>query len=258
MNNNPPHREPEKSTRPPAGKRHARIEGLTILHEDRDIIVVNKAPGLLTIATDNDRTRTAYHLLTDYVRKGTSRSRERIFIVHRLDRDTSGVLVFARTEEAKRKLQDNWESVEKHYLAVVHGSMPRKEGVITSYLAENSALRVYSTPDPAKGLLSKTAYRVLRESSGFSVLDITLLTGRKNQIRVHLSEQGHPVVGDRKYGPAGGPGRFLALHALSIAIHHPFTGDRVTFEAAPPPHLARWWRPQNVKPVNATEGGPIP
>ena len=154
--------------------------GLDILHEDRDIIVVNKAPGLLTIATDTDKARTAYRLLTDYVRKGAARSRERVFIVHRLDRDTSGVLGFARTEEAKRKLQAAWNTTEKHYLAVVHGTMTKQEGTISSYLTENAAFRVYSTPDPAKGLLSHTAYRVIREMKGFSVLDITLLTGRKN------------------------------------------------------------------------------
>lgn len=223
-----------------AGRRHARMEGLSILHEDRDIIVVNKAPGLLTIATDKDRTRTAYHLLTDYVRKGVSKSRERVFIVHRLDRDTSGVLVFARTEEAKRILQSDWDSTEKHYLAVVHGGMGKPEGTITSYLAQNSALRVYSTPDPAKGLLSRTAYRVLRVLPGVSVLDVNLLTGRKHQIRVHLAERGNPVVGDRKYGKPGDPARLLALHALSVAVTHPHTGKRMTFTAELPPHFSHW------------------
>lgn len=217
-------------------------KGLTILHEDRDIIVVNKVAGLLTIATAMDDERTAYRLLTDYVRKGVAKSRERVFIVHRLDRDTSGVLVFARTEEAKRKLQANWEETEKHYLAVVYGSLKKKEGTITSYLTENKAYRVYSTPDPAKGLLSRTAYRVIRETPACSVLDVVLLTGRKHQIRVHFAEQGNPIVGDRKYGRSQDSHKFLALHAHSIAINHPFTGQRMTFEAEVPAYFDQWWR----------------
>jgi len=216
--------------------------GLPILHEDRDIIVVNKPPGLLTIATDTDKVRTAYHLLTDYVRKGVAKSRERVFIVHRLDRDTSGVLVFARTESAKRQLQEHWDTTEKHYLAVVHGKLANKEGTLTSCLAENAAFRVYSTPDPAKGLLSHTTYRVIRELSAFSVLDVVPLTGRKHQIRVHVSDEGHPVVGDRKYGRPHDACKFLALHARSLTINHPVTGQRMTFEAAAPAHFDRWWR----------------
>ncbi len=219
-------------------KRH-QPQGLTILYEDRDILVVDKAAGLLTIATDDEQTRTAYHLLTDYVRKGCAKSRERIFIVHRLDRDTSGVLVFAKNEEAKRKLQGNWDKTEKHYLAVVHGILAKKEGTITSYLAENSAFRVYSTPNPTKGLLSHTSYRVNQEVRLFSLLDITLLTGRKNQIRVHLADQGHPVVGDRKYGNIKDPHRMLALHARSLSIDHPFSGKRMSFEAELPAHFDR-------------------
>ena len=219
-------------------KRH-QPKGLEILYEDRDILVVDKAAGLLTIATDDEQIRTAYHLLTDYVRKGSSKSRERIFIVHRLDRDTSGVLVFARTEEAKRKLQGNWDKTEKHYLAVVHGKLLKKEGTISSYLAENAAFRVYSTPNPAQGLLSHTAYRVKQETRVFSLLEVTLLTGRKNQIRVHLAEQGYPIVGDKKYGNKHDPQRMLALHAHSLTIDHPFSGKRMTFLAEVPAHFER-------------------
>lgn len=226
------------------------MEGLTILHEDRDIIVVNKSPGLLTIATDAIKTRTAYHQLTDYVRKGVAKSRERIFIVHRLDRDTSGVLVFARTETAKRELQAHWDETQKHYLAAVHGTLAKKEGTITSYLSENSALRVYSTPDHAKGLLSHTAYRVIHETRTFSVLDIELLTGRKNQIRVHLSEHGNPIIGDAKYGLKSDTHTLLALHAKSISFKHPYSGQRMTFEADAPIHFKRWL-PRTKAPAEA-------
>ncbi len=223
-------------------RRHGRIPGLTILHEDRDILVVNKEAGLLTIATDDGQSRTAYFLLTDYVRKGIAKSRERVFIVHRLDRETSGVLVFARTTEAKRQLQDNWDTAEKQYVAVVHGHLQETEGEICSYLAENSALRVYSTPHTSKGRLARTSYRVRHTVAECSVLDVQLLSGRKHQIRVHLAELGHPVLGDRKYGKAGDPYKSLALHARSLAISHPHTGERMCFTAPEPPHFSRWLR----------------
>ncbi len=223
-------------------RRHARIPGLTILHEDRDILVVNKEPGLLTIATDDVRTRTAYFLLTDYVRKGIAKSRERVFIVHRLDRETSGVLVFARTPEAKRQLQDHWDTTEKQYVAVVHGHLQKPEGEIRSYLVENAALRVYSTPHADKGRPACTGYRVRHTSGAYSVLDVQLLSGRKHQIRVHLAELGHPILGDRKYGKAGEPSKLLALHARSLTITHPHSGERLCFTAPEPPHISRWLR----------------
>jgi len=216
-------------------KRH-QMPGLSILHEDRDLIVVDKAPGLLTIAADDERERTAYRLLTDYVRKGCVRSRERVFIVHRLDRETSGVLVFARTEAAKRDLQGNWEQTRKHYLAVVHGTPASEHGTINSYLAENSALRVYSTRDTTKGKPATTVWKRLQTNGDFSLLEIELLTGRKHQIRVHLADLGHAVAGDRKYGPPDSPSKIMALHAFRLELTHPFTGARMVFEA-PVPHL---------------------
>jgi len=219
-----------------------RIPGLTILYEDRDILVVDKEPGLLTIATDEVRDRTAYFLLTDYVRKGVVKSRERVFIVHRLDRETSGVLVFARTPAAKQHLQDHWEAVQKEYVAVVHGHLTKPEGEIRSYLTENTAMRVYSTPHAAKGRLACTGYRVRHTSGEFSILDVRLLSGRKHQIRVHLADLGHPILGDRKYGKEGDPGKMLFLHARSLTIPHPHTGERMTFTAPDPAHFSRWLR----------------
>lgn len=208
--------------------------GLVILHEDRDILVVEKPPGLLTIGTDRDKERTAYFILTDYVRKGAAKSRNRIFIVHRLDRETSGILIFAKSEEAKFRLQSQWEETEKKYLAVVHGKLAKSADTISSYLAENEkSLKVYSTPDSSRGRLSHTAYRVLRESNEFSLLEIDLLTGRKNQIRVHLAEIGHPVVGDKKYGIKDDHKR-LALHAQSITFKHPYNGKPLTLSTKIP------------------------
>lgn len=202
---------------------------MTILYEDRDIIVIDKSGGLLTVSNDRTQDKTAYFLLTDYVRKGNYKSRNRVFIVHRLDRETSGLLVFARTAQAKAYLQDNWQSFSKKYLAVVQGIMDAKEGLISSYLTENSAHKVYSVKDPAKGRLAKTAYRVVNESNERSLLEIELLTGRKHQIRVHLAEQGHPVIGDRRYGEPVSGSRLLALQACSLTIRHPFSKKEMTF-----------------------------
>jgi tRNA pseudouridine32 synthase/23S rRNA pseudouridine746 synthase/23S rRNA pseudouridine1911/1915/1917 synthase len=221
--------------------------GLAILHEDRDILVVDKPPGLLTMGTDTDKTRTAYFILTDYVRKGYSKSRNRIFIVHRLDRETSGILVFAKNVEAKLRLQEQWKETEKKYLAVVHGRFERKSETITTYLAENKAHFVYSTPDTTKGKLSRTAYTVLKETKDFALLEVGLLTGRKHQIRVHLAGIGHPVVGDEKYGKGDRDHTRLALHARSISFKHPFSGKQVSFASNVPPYFNRLVGSVNLK-----------
>ncbi|MFZ0034733.1 MAG: RluA family pseudouridine synthase [Sedimentisphaerales bacterium] len=214
-------------------------KGLAILYEDSDILVVDKPAGLLTVGTAFNKTRTAHYILTDYVRKGCAKSRNRVFTVHRLDQWTSGVLVFAKSEEIKLRLQSQWKQTEKKYLAVVHGRLARKEGIITSYLAENKAYVVYSTTDPAKGKLAHTAYKVLKETGRFSLLEVGLLTGRKNQIRVHLADYGHPVVGDRKYGKAGDSFRRLALHSKSISFKHPTAGSQMTFQTKAPAYFAQ-------------------
>ena len=209
-------------------------KGLTILFEDQDILVVNKTNGLLTVSTDREKEKTAYFLLNDYVRKGNARSKNRVFIVHRLDRDTSGVLVFAKNEKAKRYLQDRWKEFKKIYFAVVYGKLQEKDGLITSYLLENKAHRMYSVNDSAKGKFSKTGYKVVKESKKFSLIEINLFSGRKNQIRVHFSEKGHPLVGDRIYGKIDKGIKRLALHAASITISHPFTEEKMIFETEPP------------------------
>lgn len=214
-------------------------KGLTILHEDRDIIIVEKPGGLLTMGTERDKSRTAHTILNEYVRKGDPRSRNRVYIVHRLDRETSGLLIFAKSEAAKKQLQDQWQETEKRYLTIVHGALAQKSGTISSYLVENSAFTVYSTPDQTAGKLSLTEYTVLKETKGLSLLEIHLLTGRKHQIRVHLSEKGHPVVGDKKYGPGNDPYGTLALHARSLSFTHPVNGRRMFFETGIPEFFTR-------------------
>ena len=186
------------------------------------------------MGTDSDKTRTAYFFLTDYVRKGYSKSRNRIFIVHRLDRETSGILIFAKNVEAKFRLQDQWKDNKKKYLAVVHGQCAKTSGTITTYLAENKAHIVYSTSDKIKGKLSSTGYTVLKQTKDFALLELDLLTGRKHQIRVHLGGIGHAVVGDRKYGKEDRDHTRLALHARSISFKHPFSGQQLTFESPVP------------------------
>jgi RluA family pseudouridine synthase len=235
--------------------------GMKLLYEDRDLLVVDKPSGLLTMGTERDKTRTAYCLATDYVRKGNPKARQRLFIVHRLDRDTSGVLLLAKTEAAKTVLQGQWDATEKRYLAIVQGHLPQKKGTISTYLTENSAHNVYSTPDPQKGKLSHTAYQVLQESREFSLVEIDLLTGRKNQIRVHFAEIGHPVVGDSKYGGGkrtedGGQCQVTNDQSFSRAGTGRPLRTRRLLDSPPPgkwpglasvmaerPPVASWWRP---------------
>ena len=211
--------------------------GLEILHEDRDILVVDKVSGLLTVSTRKVRDNTAYRLLNEYIRKGNPKSRHRIFIVHRLDRDASGVIVFAKNENDQRFLQEEWQSFQKTYYVLIQGRLPEKEGIITSYLAENRAHKMYSVDNPKKGKLSKTGYKVLRESTEYSLLEIDLLTGRKNQIRVHLAEKGCPVVGDKKYGVRGKGIKRMTLHSASITIVHPYSKETVTFKTRVPAYF---------------------
>jgi len=225
MQNKKPFKQPSRKFHP---------KGLLIVYEDWDILVVDKSCGLLSVGSETVRENTAHYLLNEYVRKGNSKSKNRVYIVHRLDRDTSGLLVFAKSEKAKRFLQDEWAHFKKKYHAVVRGTMTEKEGEIVSYLAENSIHRMYSVSDPAMGKYAKTLYRVLKESTGYSLLEIDLLTGRKNQIRVHLADQGCPVAGDKKYGVEDKGVKRLCLHAASLTLVHPFSKERMTFEARVP------------------------
>ncbi|MBW6520055.1 MAG: RluA family pseudouridine synthase [Desulfoarculaceae bacterium] len=206
--------------------------GLSIIYEDEDIIVIDKPAGLLTIATENEKRKTAFYLLSNYLKERAQSTQERVFIVHRLDQGTSGLLVFAKNEAAKQILQEQWSLADKRYSAIVEGVPREKEGQIASQLSESKALRVYSVRDQSgEGKEAKTNYKVVKESEAYALLDITLLTGRKNQIRVHMADLGHPIAGDRKYGAKTNPLRRMALHAYFLSFDHPTIPEkRMEFE----------------------------
>ncbi len=206
----------------------------TIIYEDDDLIVIDKAAGLLSIATKNEKRNTAYSLLSDHVKKADAGNK--IFIVHRLDRETSGLMVFAKNEEAKKRLQENWNEavLEKNYIAVVEGVVDKKEGTIVSYLFEDKVFRMRSSQDPKKGLKAVTHFSVLKSNKNYSLLQVNIETGRKNQIRVHMQEIGHSIVGDKKYGAISSPIHRLGLHARKLVFIHPVTGEKMDFETKIP------------------------
>lgn len=209
-------------------------KGLSVLYEDHDIVVVDKRSGLLTVANAKDKENTAYYLLGDYLRKGNPKAKNRVYVVHRLDKDTSGVLIFAKSDKVRCLLQDQWPNCSKTYMAVVCGHLREKQGLIESYLAENSIYKMYSVKDSAKGKLARTGYKVLKESATYSLVEVALLSGRKNQIRVHFAEKGNPVAGDKKYGQKDKSVKRLALHSSSLNMQHPVTGEEMTFESKVP------------------------
>ncbi len=212
-------------------------KGFRILHEDRDVIVGNKAPGILTVGALWEQENTIHNILNQYIRKGNSRSRACVFVVHRLDQATSGALIFAKTEEVQQYLKNNWKSTVKTYFAIVHGLLTKKSGMIESYLSEDEDYHVHSSQDAGSGKLAQTQYEVLTEVAGFSLVKINLLTGKKNQIRVHMAELGHPVVGDPKYGKAKTKFKNLALHSASLEFTHPFTQKRILIKASVPAYF---------------------
>lgn len=207
---------------------------LRIVFEDEFIIAIDKGYGLLSMATKNEKSETAYRIVSDYVKSNDPEAH--IFIVHRLDRDTSGIMIFAKRQRIQEILQRNWnESVmERKYMAVVEGEISPAEGEVKSYLKENAAMLMYSTNDAANGQLAITQYRTVASNGRFSLVEVQLQTGRKNQIRVHMHDLGHPIIGDRKYGSKCNPIGRVALHAASLRFKHPITGQMLHFESILP------------------------
>ena len=200
-------------------------EKLDILYEDKYLIAVVKKSGLLTIASNKEKERTLYNEVSEYVKK--QHKSNKIFIIHRLDKDTSGIVLFAKDYKTKEKLQANWEKTTRKYIALVEGKVKNSNGVIKSYIAETKTLLSYSTTDKNKGKLAITEYKKIKENNQYTMLDINILTGRKNQIRVHLSEMGNPIVGDKKYKSKKNPIRRMTLHAYKLEFIHPITNKTI-------------------------------
>lgn len=211
---------------------------LSLLHEDEDVIVVVKPAGLLTVASPGERVETAQAYLNEYLR---SKKGGRIHVVHRIDRDTSGVLVFPKSFEAKERLKEQFAEHDVHrlYIAIVEGVLEKTSGTFRSYLYEGRDLRMRSVDDPVRGVLAVTHFKVVKKSHRYSMVEVRLETGKKNQIRVHFAEAGHPVIGDRIYGEPSDPIGRLGLHAKELGFRHPRTGRELRFEAPLPDSFKR-------------------
>lgn len=207
---------------------------LQIVYEDEYIIVIEKQAGLLSIATESESFATAYSILSSYVKQQNQANR--IFIVHRLDRDTSGLMMFAKSEKVQSLLQRDWKKnvSERTYSVLVEGRVETKEGTLKSYIYESKALMMHSTQDAEKGELAITHFKTIKTNNKYSLLEANLETGKKNQIRLHMKDMGHSVVGDKKYGAKSNPIGRLGLHASVLEFAHPVTGKILRFESKLP------------------------
>ena len=211
--------------------------GLKIVYLDDDIVVVDKAAGLLSMGSEGEKERTAHRILNEHLKATTSSPSQQAFIVHRLDRETSGLMMFARSRAIQAVLQQNWKTVTKKYLAVVEGVPAKTEGTLRDNLEESKSLRMHRVE--RGGELAITHYRVVRKGRKNSLIELTLETGRKNQIRVQMSGFGHPIVGDRKYGATTDPARRLALHSCELKFRHPVSGISMNFQSPLPVRLMK-------------------
>lgn len=217
--------------------------GLNIVYEDQELIIINKPAGLLTIATDKEKRKTAYAVLSNYVKQEDPENK--IFVIHRLDRETSGLLMFAKNETIKTQIQENWGTTieQRTYIGVVEGEVEQQEGTILSWLKESKAFIVYSSQNPKHGQKAITHYKKIKGNNTFSLLQINLDTGRKHQIRVHMQDINHPIIGDSKYGSTQSPIRRMGLHAQVLAFTHPKTGKLCRFETEIPGKFLQLFSP---------------
>lgn len=216
-------------------KKEFRHPLLKIVFEDNFLIVVEKKEGLLSVGTDRQKERTAQHILSEYV--GRSCRGNRIYVVHRLDRDTSGLMMFAKDERTQRTLRDYWHDIvrDRRYVAIVNGDMEKDNDTLVSWLTDRT-LYVSSSKTDDGGQKAITHYHTIKRANGYSLVELQLETGRKNQIRVHMQDIGHPLIGDGRYGIDGGPnplGR-MALHAFKLSFYHPVTNELMEFETPYP------------------------
>lgn len=207
---------------------------IKLVYEDAYLLVVEKREGLLSIGTDKQKERTAHSILNEYVQR--SAKERRVYIVHRLDKDTSGLMIFAKDEKTKFTLQEYWNEIitDRRYIAVLSGEMEKDNGIVTSWLRDNKIYMTYSSMTDNGGDKAVTHYKTIKRANGYSLVELELETGRKNQIRVHMQDLQHPVVGDIKYGNDNNPLGRLGLHAFKLSFYHPITGELMKFETSYP------------------------
>lgn len=218
-------------------KNNPKDRRMNIIYEDYELIAVKKPSGLLSIATKKEKEKTLYHLVSDYVKQLDKKNK--IFIVNRLDKDTSGIVLFSKSQSLKQKLQDNWNeyAIKREYYAIIDGKLEKEIGTFKSYLKEEENGIVHSTTNKNDGKLAITNYKKIKETGNFTSVNLVLQTGRKNQIRVHLSENNTPILGDKKYGSIKNPFKRLALHNHTLSIKHPYTGKILEFKYEIPKDL---------------------
>jgi 23S rRNA pseudouridine1911/1915/1917 synthase len=221
------------------------LTGIKILFEDNYFIVIEKAAGLLSISTSGEKEKTAYHMLSKYVKMKDPKSR--VFVLHRLDRETSGVMMFAKNQDVQATMQYNWREMvqERSYTAIVEGKVPKAEGTINTLLKESSAMKIHTTNDPEEGQVAITHYKLIKQEKDYAIVDVSLETGRKNQIRVHMQELGTPVTGDKKYGAKTNPLKRLGLHARLLVFRHPVTKESMRFLSPPPKSFSKLLEQKN-------------
>lgn len=229
------------------------VRDLPIIYEDEDIIVINKPSGLLSVATDREKGRTAYRLVSDYV--VSKNPKARIFVVHRLDEDTSGVLMFAKSYEVREALQNAWQQIVTYrgYYAIIEGEMDKPEGRLENYLMQNDLHLVFVTRNKEQGKLAVTNYKTIATKDGYSLLDVNIESGRKNQIRVQLGHTGHYVIGDDKYGEPSDPLKRLGLHAYRLTLTNPINKKAYDFKAEMPLEFKKMFFESRVAQRKADE-----
>lgn len=215
-------------------RKEKRLKGLKIVFEDDDLIVIDKEAGILSVSTDKEKTRTVYGLLTDYVKK--KKKLARVFVIHRLDREVSGLMIFTKSPELQEMYQRNWDILVPvySYAAVINGVLGQKNGTLTSWLTENKNYVVFSSPTDNGGLKSVTHYKTIKNNDRYSLLEFRLETRRKNQVRAQMKQMNCPIVGDKKYGATNNPIKRIALHAQDMILKHPVTGNMLEFKSPIP------------------------
>lgn len=215
-----------------------------VLFEDKWMVVIEKASGLLSVANDTAREKNAYHIMKDYVRHDNPDAE--LYVCHRLDQYTSGILVFAKDEALMNEMRSNWDFYvkERKYVCVTENIPPRKEDTIESLLTQNEHLRVHSTNDETVGRLAVTHYKVIQTRGRYALVDVEIFTGKKNQIRVHMSEMGCPIAGDVKYGAETNPARRLMLHNYRLTFVHPVSGETMRFTLPMPSVFRKLTQPE--------------